>query len=501
MKYNIIETDDIVKKYLSKHTDVDLNKYNDDYDFSINEKAINTFYNKLLEYKDSRFLIVGDYDCDGICSVTIIKNLFKKLGINNNYYIPSRTKEGYGLNKLIVDNAIKYNYDVLFLVDNGVNCFEAIEYAYANNIKVFIIDHHKYENMPKCEAFIHQDLLSKEFEYGSAGELCFLLSLCSYFDAYNLILAGLTILSDYIKINSFNRHILSKMLEHLNKHDYWPLFYLNESDSYSTTSLTFIVIPKINSISRMESEEINPNHIVKYLLSEYPNIEDVSRSISEINSKRKNESNVIFNDIISKEYDKDYIFINSKDINEGYCSSLATKLCSYYDKPVFVFNESDSLCKGSCRCQSLDIHSLLSNYSKYVSFGGHEHACGITLQAKDIDDFINYLDSLNFKEGIESEEYVYILDPSQINYDLLNKINSLGPFGHGYDMPLIGVKNNDFNLTVLKNKYTKFTISDTITAITFEEKYLGYHPKYIFGSLNVDSYRPGAFSIIIKGLF
>ena len=49
MKYNIIETDDIVKEYLSKHTDVDLNKYNDDYDFSINEETINTFYNKFLE--------------------------------------------------------------------------------------------------------------------------------------------------------------------------------------------------------------------------------------------------------------------------------------------------------------------------------------------------------------------------------------------------------------------------------------------------------------------
>ena len=34
-------------------------------------------------------------------------------------------------------------------------------------------------------------------------------------------------------------------------------------------------------------------------------------------------------------------------------------------------------------------------------------------------------------------------------YDLLNKINSLGPFGHGYDMPLIGVKNNDFNINCI----------------------------------------------------
>ena len=141
MKYNFIETSDIVYEYRKKHN-LDLNKYND-YDFNINEDAISIFYNKLLENKDLKFLIVGDYDCDGICSVAIINNLFDNLGIKRNYYIPSRLKEGYGLNKLIVDNAIKFKYEAILLVDNGVSCKEAIDYAYANNIKVFIIDHHK----------------------------------------------------------------------------------------------------------------------------------------------------------------------------------------------------------------------------------------------------------------------------------------------------------------------------------------------------------------------
>ena len=499
MKYNFIETDDIVKEYLKKHN-LDLNKYNDDYDFSINEEAINNFYNKLLEYKDSKFLIVGDYDCDGICSVAIIKDLFKNIGINSNYYIPSRLKEGYGLNKLIVDNAIKYKYDALFLVDNGVTCKEAIDYAYANNLKVFIVDHHKFDDKPRCEALLHQDLLSKEYEYASAAELCFLLTLSSYFEEYNLVLAGLTILSDYIKINSYNRYLLLVMLECLNSYKYRPLVLLNDSDNFTGTSLIFNVIPKINSISRMESEKINANHVVKYLLSEYPNMEEMSRYINDVNNKRKNESNILFNEIITKEYDKDYIFINSESINEGYCSSLATKLCNYFDKPVFVFNKNNGVCKGSCRCQSLDIHTLLSNYSNYVSFGGHEHACGITLKENDIDDYIKYLDTISFKDGEESEEDVYILDPSLINEKLLNDINALGPFGHGYEMPLVGVKNNNYEINVLKNKYTKFIINNSLSAITFEKKYIGYHPKYIFGSLNKDNYHIGALSIIIKGL-
>ena len=498
MKYNFIETNDIVYEYRKKHN-LDLNKYND-YDFNINEDAINIFYYKLLENKDLKFLIVGDYDCDGICSVAIINNLFDNLGIKKNYYIPSRIKEGYGLNKLIVDNAIKFKYEAILLVDNGVSCKEAIDYAYANNIKVFIIDHHKFDDKPRCEAFLHQDLLSDEYKYSSAGELCFLLTLSSYFDEYNLVLAGLTILSDYIQINSFNRYMLSVMLDCLKELNFEPIYLLNESSTYTGTSITYNVIPKINSISRNEKEDFNANHMVKFLLSNYPNLKEIATYINDINKKRKIETNNIFNNLISDIYDKDYIFINSEDIKEGYCSSLSTKLSNYFDKPVFVLNKTGNLCKGSCRCQNLDIHSLLLNYPKYISFGGHEHACGLTINAVDVNDFINYLDTLNFKNIKESEEDVYIIDPNLVSDKLINEINYLGPFGNGYEMPIIGFKNNNYPSTIIKNKYMKFFINDKVSAITFDEKYIGFQPKYIFGSLNKDNYHEGAFSLIIKGL-
>lgn len=498
MKYNFIETSDIKEEYLKKHN-LDLFKY-DDYDFSINEDVIDSFYNELLNNRNLKFLIVGDYDCDGICSVTIIKNLFKYLNINNNYYIPSRIKEGYGLNKLIVDNAIKYKYDAILLVDNGVSCKDAIDYAYKNNIKVFIIDHHKYEELPRCEAIIHQNLLSKEFEYASAGELCFLLSLKAYFDEYNLVLGGLTILSDYININSFNRFLLSEMINTLNDCLFEPLNYLNESNKYTSTSITYNIIPKINSISRLESDKFNPNHLVRYLLSSFDDLKNVSLVISDINNRRKNETNDIFNKIISNKYDSNYIFICSEDINEGYCSSLATKLSNYFDKTVFIFNENDGICKGSCRCQSLDIHSLLLGYNKFLSFGGHEHAVGISIKKDDLDDFISYLNNIDFNNSEETIEDVYIVDPSLINEKLLNDINSLGPFGNGYEMPIIGIKNKDYTTSIIKNKYTKFIINDSLSAITFDEKYLGFKPEYIFGSLNKDNYHIGAYSIIIKGL-
>ena len=104
---------------------------------------IREFKEKLLSYKDESFFIVGDYDCDGICAVTIMKRLFDDLGIRANYYIPSRTKEGYGLNKKIVKTAYDNGFGVLLCVDNGVVCKEELALAREYGLKTFVIDHHE----------------------------------------------------------------------------------------------------------------------------------------------------------------------------------------------------------------------------------------------------------------------------------------------------------------------------------------------------------------------
>ena len=66
---------------------------------------VDAFKQRILENRDKRFLIVGDYDCDGICATVIIKRLLDRMHIASNYIIPSRFRQGYGLNEEIVRNA------------------------------------------------------------------------------------------------------------------------------------------------------------------------------------------------------------------------------------------------------------------------------------------------------------------------------------------------------------------------------------------------------------
>ena len=66
-------------------------------DFS---KAINI----LKDLKDSqdKIRIVGDYDVDGVISVYLLYRTFRDIGLNVDFVIPDRVKDGYGINYKIV---------------------------------------------------------------------------------------------------------------------------------------------------------------------------------------------------------------------------------------------------------------------------------------------------------------------------------------------------------------------------------------------------------------
>ena len=65
--------------------------------FNDMEKAVKRVF-RIIQNKE-HIIIYGDYDVDGVTGTAILYNLFKILGVNVDYYIPSRFKDGYGMNK------------------------------------------------------------------------------------------------------------------------------------------------------------------------------------------------------------------------------------------------------------------------------------------------------------------------------------------------------------------------------------------------------------------
>ena len=126
-----------IKQYLEpKRTD-----FHDPFKMPDMEKAVERII-KAIDSKE-KIIVFGDYDVDGITSITVLKSFFKDLGIDVGEYIPNRLNEGYGLNKEAIEEIANEKYDLMITVDCGITGIEEVEYAKDLGIETIVTDHHE----------------------------------------------------------------------------------------------------------------------------------------------------------------------------------------------------------------------------------------------------------------------------------------------------------------------------------------------------------------------
>ena len=92
---------------------------------------------------NKKIFIYGDYDCDGVISISILVKMFALLNYPIAYHVPNRYLDGYGLNAKRAEEIVNSGYEFIITVDNGVTAFEGISYAKEHGLEVLIIDHHQ----------------------------------------------------------------------------------------------------------------------------------------------------------------------------------------------------------------------------------------------------------------------------------------------------------------------------------------------------------------------
>jgi single-stranded-DNA-specific exonuclease len=100
------------------------------------EKAANRIVTAVKNKQ--KIAILGDYDVDGVSSVSIFIRFFRHIGAEYTYRVPDRMNEGYGLNIPIIE---KYKDYLIIAADCGSGSLAELKYAADNNIDVVVIDH------------------------------------------------------------------------------------------------------------------------------------------------------------------------------------------------------------------------------------------------------------------------------------------------------------------------------------------------------------------------
>lgn len=111
---------------------------------------------RAIEEKE-RIAIYGDYDVDGVTSVSLLYLFLKKKGADVGYYIPSRLKDGYGVTTTAIDMlAEERGVSLIITVDTGITAINETAYASERGIDMVITDHHEcYAELPKACAVVN----------------------------------------------------------------------------------------------------------------------------------------------------------------------------------------------------------------------------------------------------------------------------------------------------------------------------------------------------------
>ena len=133
------------------------------------EKAVARII-KAIENKE-KTIIYGDYDVDGITSITTLKKFLYDRGLEVDYYIPNRLEDGYGLNKEAIQEIARKGYKLMITVDFGISGIEEINLANELGIETIITAHHEQsEDLPNAYCVINPKRKDNTYPFrGLAG--------------------------------------------------------------------------------------------------------------------------------------------------------------------------------------------------------------------------------------------------------------------------------------------------------------------------------------------
>ena len=464
------------KQYSAKEIETVLSKRLVYHDFSLFSEAEMTLerIQEAIENKE-KICIYGDYDCDGILATSILVDAFLQLGVEVGYHIPSRLEDGYGLNVTRVEQMASKGYTLIITVDNGIKAYEAIEKAKELGVEVIVTDHHNYdEELPDAFSIIHTKI-SPDYPYKeiSGGFVAYKLAsaMLGKHDKYLFSLAAITTISDMMPLLDENRALVKRALEFMKDNKFPQLeLLLGSNQTYSVTSIGFIIAPKINSFGRL-SEIVNPNHLVKYFRHDASIgiLQAVSEKAVQINAKRQELTNKQYQNVLaSVTPDEQFLYAYQNEIHEGIIGLVAGKYTRQYNRPSFVmtFDHNTNLYKGSARgIEGIALNDVFASVQDTLeSYGGHALAGGFSVALDKVEvlkERLNEYLSESLKNYTPPLVDVIEVAHQEINKESVKQLELLEPLGNGNEEMSFYIKDLPVNkvISLSNGKHLRFDLN------------------------------------------
>ena len=493
------------------------NDFHDPYLMPDMEKAVNRIIKAIKEKQP--IMIYGDYDADGITSITVLKKFLLERDVPVDTYIPNRLDEGYGLNKKAIESIHNNGYRLIITVDCGISGMEEIEYGNSLGIETIITDHHEpAEILPNAYAVIDAKRKDNKYPFNQLAGVGVVFKLIQalsqklgleekeYLKYLDLVCIGT--ISDIVPLVDENRVIAKLGLKLVEVTKNIGLRTLIETVGFKqidSTSISFGIAPRINACGRMGFEQAA---LDLFLCENKDEAIKIADRLNKFNQERQATEKAIFEQVVKKiemtEKQKTCIILGDEHWHHGIIGIVSSKVTDMYFKPSILVCFEGEEGKGSGRSiPGFDLHEALSNCREHIEkFGGHSMAIGITVKKSEFESFKSDLEEYATNKNVTEIVPVMNIDKEitlkQINIPDVQSLQLLEPFGEANTMPIFLLKNLKINSirALSEGKHLKLTLKDgnyMLDAIGFNMGELSQEYKLddkidIIGTLGINTF-------------
>ena len=467
-----------IEKFLSPTR----NDFHDPFLLPDMEVAVNRIL-KAIDTKE-KVIIYGDYDVDGITSITVLKKFLSDRGLEVDSYIPNRLDEGYGLNKTAIEEIVKKKYTLMITVDCGISGIEEVEYANSLGLETIITDHHEQgESIPNALAVVDAKRRDNKYPFNQLAGVGVVFKLAQaigkrlnldekeYLKYLDIVCVGT--ISDIVPLVDENRVISKLGLKLVEVTKNIGLKTLLDSVGYKkvdSIAISFGIAPRINACGRMgyQNEALD-----LFLTNDASEAKRITEKLNEYNRERQDKEKKIFTEAIEEiekgEKDRPCIVLGKEGWHHGIIGIVASKVTDMYFKPsILICFEEDQIGKGSGRSiPGFDLYDAVTKCGDYVQkFGGHSMAIGITIKRDDFPKFKEQFEEYVRTSSVDQIIPIVNIDEEitlkDINFDTVDELKLLEPFGEANKMPLFLYRNLkiDSIRALSEGKHLKLTLKD-----------------------------------------
>ena len=421
-----------------------------------------TRLNEAVRLKE-RITLYGDYDVDGVSSVTILCRYLRLAGADVECFIPDRAKEGYGLSSQGVGRCLRENMpNLVVAIDCGTNSRKEAEQLRKAGCELLVLDHHEPEVetvAPLCAALVNPKL-GADFHYlcsaGIVFKLCHAMQKVQPIDDVDLRdfldLVAVGTVADIVPLVGENRIFVKAGLRQLSQSRWAGLHALlhvaGASAPYSPSDIGFKIGPRINAAGRLGSA----TEALLLLLTDDAN--EATRIAAQLDQQNR-ERQAVERDVthqaeewVAGNFDPGRhatIVAGKRNWHQGVVGIVASRIARRWHRPTLIvgFDET-GVGKGSGRSiEGLPLVEALGRCSELLdAFGGHDMAAGLSLQESNLEELRERFESAT-RQLISEEDLIprlrldAELDLGLVDDHWLDTQDRLAPFGTSNAQPLL----------------------------------------------------------------